>query len=254
MEHREARPVFAEARVRQIRSSDEGRSEHVGKGTSFNHEKLIRNFSLGKLCCFYEKNLTYQQVQNFRRYEVQGMKGKNMRILIMTAITAVALPFMAIGQTTEEPQQTQGQTKDTQTTAPAKGKKMRPAQEQSTSQTKPEAGTNVRGQTNTNVKGRAHVNETQPGARSSTSQTNVNTNQTTTVNKEEFRTRHSEVFSLGRHPKEFFVQRYGANHFRMIGSSYFVFLDGCWVAVDVDGFTYSQRVICQGDPDFVVVD
>jgi cytoskeletal protein RodZ len=187
------------------------------------------------------------------------MKGKNMRILIMTAITAVALPFMAVGQTTEEqqqkePLQTQGQTKDTQTTAPAKGKKMRPAQghDQSNPQAKPETGTNVRGQTN--VKGRAHVNETQPGTRSSTSQTNVNTNQSTTVNKEEFRTRHSEVFSLGRHPKEFFVQRYGASHFRLIGNSYFVFVDGCWVAVDVDGFTYTQRVICQGDPDFVVIE
>jgi hypothetical protein len=187
------------------------------------------------------------------------MKGKNMRILIMTAITAAALPFMAVGQTTEEPQQTQGQTKETQTTAPAKGKKMRPAQaaqgqDQSNPQAKPETGTNVRGQTN--VKGRAHVNETQtqPGSRSSTSQTNVNTNQTTTINKEEFRTRHSEVFSLGRHPKEFFVQRYGASHFRLIGNSYFVFVDGCWVAVDVDGFTYTQRIICQGDPDFVVVD
>ena len=54
-----------------------------------------------------------------------------MRIVIMTAITAVALPFMALGQTKEEPQQTQEQTKETQTTAPAKGKKMRPAQEQS---------------------------------------------------------------------------------------------------------------------------
>jgi len=176
----------------------------------------------------------------------------------MTAITAVALPFMAVGQTTEEPQQkeqqTQGQTKDTQTTAPAKGKKMRPAQEQEATnpKAKPETGTNVRGQTS--VKGRAHVNETQPGSRSSTSQTNVNTNQTTTVNKEEFRTRHSEVFSLGRHPKEFFVQRYGASHFRLIGNSYFVFVDGCWVAVDVDGFTYTQRVICQGDPDFVVIE
>src|SRR4029453_16079426 len=102
------------------------------------------------------KNLTYQQGQNFWGYEVHGVKGKTMRILIMTAITAVALPFMAIGQTTEEPQQTQEQTKETQTTAPAKGKKMRPAQEQSASQTKPEAGTNVRGQTTTNVKGRAH--------------------------------------------------------------------------------------------------
>ena len=180
-----------------------------------------------------------------------------MRILIMTAITAVALPFMAVGQTTEEPQQKEGQTKDAQTTAPAKAKKMRPAQEQSNQeqtkpQAKPETGTNVRGQTN--VKGRAHVNETQPGSRSSTSQTNVNTNQTTTVNKEEFKTRHSEVFSLGRHPKEFFVQRYGASHFRLIGNSYFVFVDGCWVAVDVDGFTYTQRVICAGEPDFVVID
>ena len=50
-----------------------------------------------------------------------------MRILIMTAITAVALPLMAVGQTTEEPQQT----KDTQTTAPAKAN-MRPGQEQTT--------------------------------------------------------------------------------------------------------------------------
>lgn len=180
-----------------------------------------------------------------------------MRIVIMTAITAMALPFMALGQTTEEPQQTQEQTKDTQATAPAKGKKMRPAQEQSKPQAKPETGTNVRGQTNTNVKGRAQeINRNQPDARSSTStsQTNVNTNQTTTVNKEEFRTRHTEVFSLGRHPKEFFVQRYGANHFRLIGNTYFVFVDGCWVAVNVDGFTYTERVICAGDPEFVVVD
>jgi hypothetical protein len=151
-----------------------------------------------------------------------------MRIVIMTAITALALPFMAIGQTTEEPQQTQSQTKDTQTTAPAKGKKMRPTQEQEATkpQAKPETGTNVRGQTN----------------------------QTTTVNKEEFRTRHAEVFSLGRHPKEFFVQRYGANHFRLIGNTYFVFVDNCWVAVDVDGFTYTERVICAGDPGYVVVE
>jgi hypothetical protein len=174
-------------------------------------------------------------------------------VLTVTVIAALALPFMALGQTKEEPQQTQEQTNETQTTAPTKGKKMRPAQEQSKPQAKPETGTNVRGQTN--VKGRApNVNGNQPGERSSTSQTNLNTNQTTTVNKEEFRTRHSEVFSLGRHPKEFFVQRYGANHFRLIGNTYFVFLDGCWVAVDVDGFTYTERVICAGDPDFVVVD
>ena len=176
-----------------------------------------------------------------------------MRILTITVI--LGLPLMALGQTEpQEKETTQGQTKETQTTAPAKGKKkMHPAQEQSKPQAKPETGTNVQGQTN--VKGRAQeINRNQPGARSSTSQTNVNTNQTTTVNKEEFRTRHTEVFSLGRHPKEFFVQRYGANHFRLIGNTYFVFVDGCWVAVNVDGFTYTERVICAGEPEFVVVD
>ena len=168
-----------------------------------------------------------------------------MKTYVLTTITALALPLLALGQT--EPQQTQEQTNDTQATEPAKAKKMRPAQEQGKSQAKPETGTNVRGQTN--VKGRTQdVNRTQTGTRSGTSQT------TTTVNKDEFRMRHSEVFSLGRHPKEFFVQRYGANHFRLIGNSYFVFLDGCWVAVNVDGFTYTERVICAGDPDFVVVD
>jgi hypothetical protein len=175
-----------------------------------------------------------------------------MRILTITAITAVALPLMALGQQAE-PQQTQGQTNEPQTTAPAKGKKMRPAQEQSKPEAKSETGTTVRGQTK--IKGHApDVNKNEPGARSSTSQTNVNTNQTTTVNKDDFRTRHAEVFSLGRHPKEFFVQRYGANHVRLIGNTYFVFLDGCWVSVDVDGFVYSQRVICAGDPEFIAVD
>jgi hypothetical protein len=177
-----------------------------------------------------------------------------MRILTLTVI--LGLPLMALGQNAE-PQQTDTQTKDTQTTAPAKAKKMRPAQEQEATkpQTKPETGTAVRGQTD--VKGRApDVNRNEPGTRSSTSQTNVNqsTSQTTTVNKQEFRSRHTEVFSLGRHPKEFFVQRFGANHFRLIGNSYFVFVDGCWVAVDVDGFVYTERVICTGDPDFVVID
>jgi hypothetical protein len=179
-----------------------------------------------------------------------------MKIYVLTTIAALALPFMALGQTTADEQQTitQGQSKETQTTAPAKGKKMRPAQESTQPQAKPETGTNVRGQTN--VQGRTRdVNSTETGTRSSTSQTGVTgTNQTTTtVNKDEFRSRHTDVFSLGRHPKEFFVQRYGANHFRLIGNSYFVFVDGCWVAVDVDGFTYTQRVICPGEPDFVEV-
>src|SRR5207249_8877769 len=86
-------------------------------------------------------------------------KGGIMRILIMTTI--MALPLMALGQTAE-PQQTQGQTKETQATAPAKGKKMRPAQESNKPQAKPETGTNVRGQTN--VQGRTRdVNKTGTG-------------------------------------------------------------------------------------------
>jgi hypothetical protein len=177
-----------------------------------------------------------------------------MKIYVLTTITALALPFMALGQTTEEPQQTQDQTK-TETTAPTKGKKMRPAQEQTNPQAKPETGTNVRGQTNTNIKGSAQeINRNQPGTRSSTSTSQTNVNQSTRVNVQEFKTRHSEVFSLGRHPKEFFVQRYGANHFRLIGNSYFIFVDGCWVAVDVDGFVYTERVICAGDPEFIAVE
>jgi hypothetical protein len=197
-----------------------------------------------------------------------------MRILTITAITALALPFMALGQTTE-PQQTQGQTNQPQTTAPAKGKKMRPEQEQAQPQAKPETGTNVRGQPQTNIKGRAQepnkneqpgVNKNEPGRtqsdmRSGTSRTNVNqstsqtnVNQSTRVNVQEFKSRHSEVFSLGRHPKEFFIQRFGASHVRLIGNTYFAFVDGCWVAVDVDGFVYSERVICAGDPEFIEVE
>ena len=160
-----------------------------------------------------------------------------MRILTLTVI--LGLPLMALGQTAE-PQQSPGQTNETQTTAPAKEKKMRPAQESNKPQAKSETDTNV----HTNAQ---DVNRSETGARSSTSQK-------TTVNKQEFRSRHSEVFSLGRHPKEFFVQRFGANHFRFIGNTYFVFVDSCWVAVDVDGFVYTERLICPGDPDFVVVD
>ena len=174
----------------------------------------------------------------------------------MTVI--LGLPLMVLGQQTE-PQQTQVQTKETETTAPAKAKKVKTnVQAPDKAEAKPQTSTDVRGRTN--VKGRAQdVNRNQPGERSSTSETNVrgetNVNQTTTtVNKEEFRSRHTEVFSLGRHPKEFFIQRYGANHFRLIGNTYFVFVDGCWVAVDVDGFVYTERVICAGDPEFIEVD
>jgi len=206
-----------------------------------------------------------------------------MRILTITAITALGLPLMALGQAAE-PQQTQpqGQTNQTQPAAPAKGKKMRPAQEQNKAQAKPETakpetGANVRGQQNVQGRTREDVNRNQPdvnrnepgvnrnepgrtqsGMRSGTSRTDVNqstnVNQSTRVNVQEFKSRHSEVFSLGRHPKEFFVQRFGANHFRLIGNTYFAFVDGCWVAVDVDGFVFSERVICAGDPEFIEVE
>ena len=197
-----------------------------------------------------------------------------MRILTITVITALALPFMALGQTTE-PQQTQGQTNQPQTTAPAKGKKMKAPEEANKPQAKPETGTNVRGQPQTNIKGRAQepnkteqpgVNKNEPGRtqsgmRSGTSRTDVNqstsqtnVNQSTRVNVQEFKSRHSEVFSIGRHPKEFFIQRFGASHVRLIGNTYFAFVDGCWVAVDVDGFVYSERVICAGDPEFIEVE
>src|SRR5205823_5625268 len=160
-------------------------------------------------------------------------EGEIMRILTLTVI--LGLPLMALGQR-EEPQQSPAQSNETQTTEPAKGKQK--------SQLKSETDTNVRGQTN--VQGRAQdVNKNE--ARSSTSQK-------TTVNKQEFRSRHAEVFNLGRHPKEFFIQRFGANHFRLIGNTYFVFVDSCWVAVDVDGFVYTERMICPGDPDFIEVD
>ena len=177
-----------------------------------------------------------------------------MKILMITAI--IALPLMAFGQTTEPQQTTQGQTKETQAQVPAK-KKMPPPQEQSKAQAKPEMGAQpetgkkVRGKTD--VQSRVQdVNKNEAGARSSTSQTKVN--QSTKVNVQEFKSRHSEVFSLGRHPKEFFVERFGAKHFRLIGTTYFVFVDNCWVAVDVDGFVFAERVICAGDPDFIVVD
>jgi len=167
-----------------------------------------------------------------------------VKILITTATIAAALPLMAVAQNSE-PQPSPGQTNETQTTAPAKGKNMRSAQDQ----TKPE--TKSATDTRTNVQGRTEgTTKTETGARSSTS----STTQKTTVNKQEFRSRHTEVFTLGRHPKEFFVQKFGANHFRLIGNTYFVFVDSCWVAVDVDGFTYTERMICPGDPDFIEVD
>src|SRR4051794_11582568 len=104
-----------------------------------------------------------------------------MKTYVLTAIAASALPFLAFGQTTDEQQTTtQGQTKETQATVPAKGKNMSTGQ---STQARPESATNARGQTS--AKGRAHVNGTQSGMHSTTSQT-------ANINKDEFRTRHSE--------------------------------------------------------------
>ena len=180
-----------------------------------------------------------------------------MRVLALTVI--LGLPLMALGQQAE-PQQTQGQTKEQETTAPAKGKKMKAPEEANKPKAKPETGTNVKGRPQ-------EIKKNAPGERSTTNETNVrgtnetnvrstnqtNVNQSTKVNVQEFKSRHSDVFSLGRHPREFFIQRYGDKHFRMIGNGYFVFVDGCWVSVDVDGFVYSERVICPGDPGFIEV-
>ena len=148
---------------------------------------------------------------------------------------------MALGQTADQQQDAaKEQTKESQEKTPAKKKKARPAHEQGKAQTDADmrAETKAKGQ----AKG---AKKSEARAPSSKTQTKVN--------KEEFKSQHREVFSLGQHPKEFFVQRYGVNHFRLIGNSYFVFVDGCWVAVDVAGFVFVERVICQGDPDFIIV-
>ena len=158
--------------------------------------------------------------------------------LIPTLITIAALPLMALGQTADQQKDTaQGQTNDSQEKAPANKKKAhQPEKAQPSSKT----DANMHAET----KAEGHAKGT-AGAASTKTQTKVNV--------QEFKSQHREVFTLGRHPKEFFVQRYGTNHFRLIGNSYFVFVDGCWVAVDVAGFVFVERVICQGDPDFIVV-
>jgi hypothetical protein len=153
---------------------------------------------------------------------------------------------MALGQTPDQQQgAAQGQTNENKEKAPAKKKKARPAQEVGKSQARPETSANKRGPTK--AEGRT------TGANKTQARSSGKTQTQTKVNKQEFKSRHHEVFTLGRHPKEFFVQRFGANHFRLIGNTYFVFVDGCWVAVDVAGFTFVERVICEGDPDFIVV-
>jgi hypothetical protein len=148
---------------------------------------------------------------------------------------------MALGQATDQQQDTAHKQKvEQQEKTPAKKKKARGMHEAAQSQNKSDTGANTRG----GVTAQGH----------STRSNQTDTRKTETkVNKEEFRSRHTEVYKLGRHPKEFFVQRYGANHVRLIGHTYFVFVDDCWVAVDVAGFTFVERTICPGDPDYIVV-
>jgi hypothetical protein len=161
--------------------------------------------------------------------------------IIPTLIAITALPLLALGQQADQQKDaTQGQTNESQEKTPAKKKKAHAAQQPGKAETSADmhAETKAAG----HAKG---TKKTETAAPSSKTQTKVN--------KEEFKSQHREVFSLGQHPKEFFVQRFGANHFRLIGNSYFVFVDNCWVAVDVAGFVFTERVICEGDPDFIVV-
>ena len=163
---------------------------------------------------------------------------------LLSLITAIGLGLTV--SVNAQYQQQQQQPTDEQ--SPAKGK----SSEQTTSQPAgPSSGHSDRESMKDTSK---PAKMKSGGTATTTGKSQANVNQKTTVNKQEFRSRHSEVFSLGRHPKEFFVQRYGESHFRLIGNTYFVFVDGCWVAVDSDGFTYAERVICAGEPEFVEVE
>jgi len=164
-----------------------------------------------------------------------------MRI-IPILIGVMALPLMALGQAADQQQgAAQGQTNEPQEKAPPKKKMAHATHEQ----VEPQARSTTHAET---TKPANHANgAARTEARPPASKTH------TKVNVQEFKSSHREVFTLGRHPQEFFVQRFGANHFRLIGNTYFVFVDGCWVAVDVAGFTFVERVICEGDPDFFVV-
>jgi len=161
--------------------------------------------------------------------------------IIPTLIVITALPLIALGQTADQQQDAaKEQTKESQEKTPAKKKKAHAAQQPG----KAQSDANMRAETKAAGQAKG-TKKSEARAPSSKTQTKVN--------KQEFKSQHREVFTLGQHPKEFFVQRYGANHFRLIGNSYFVFVDGCWVAVDVAGFVFVERVICQGDPDFIIV-
>ena len=160
--------------------------------------------------------------------------------IISTLIAIAALPFMALGQSADQQKDTAQGQNESQEKTPAKKKKAHPAHQPDKAQPNSNADTNMHSETKA-----TGTKKTQAAAASGKTETKVNV--------QEFKSQHREVFALGRHPKEFFVQRYGANHFRLIGNTYFVFVDSCWVAVDVAGFVLTERVICDGDPDFIVV-
>ena len=165
--------------------------------------------------------------------------------IIPTLIAITALPLMALGQAADQQQDAaKGQTNESQEKTPAKKKKAHAAQEPGKAQPSSKTGANMHAATKADTQANG-MKKTEAGTSSSKTQTKVN--------KQEFKSQHREVFTLGRHDKEFFVQRFGANHFRLIGNTYFVFVDSCWVAVDVAGFVFAERVICEGDPDFIVV-
>jgi len=158
----------------------------------------------------------------------------------------MTLPLMAMAQSPDQQQGgAQSQSNEQQEPA-AKKRKQHSMPETNKPAARRETGATMREGT----KGEGHIMDVKKGQTKGESHS---TKTETKVNKEEFKSSHTEVFKLGQHPKEFFIQRYGASHFRLIGNTYFVFVDGCWVAVDVAGFTFVERIICQGDPDYIVV-
>ena len=164
-----------------------------------------------------------------------------MRI-IPILIGVMALPLMALGQAADQQQgKAQGQTERTPGESTAEKKTAHAAHEPA----EPRARLATHAETTKSAHPANGAGKTEAGPPASKTHTKVNV--------QEFKSSHREVFTLGRHPQEFFVERFGANHFRLIGNTYFVFVNGCWVAVDVAGFTFVERVICEGDPDFIVV-
>lgn len=165
-----------------------------------------------------------------------------MKLLSLITAVAMGLAVSAIGQTDQQQQQQAPPSKENPTKA-----------EQTTDQP---AGPSMGHSNREQLKDTSQPAKMKSGgtASANTGKNQTTVNQKTTVNKQEFKSRHSEVFSLGRHPREFFVQRFGASHVRVFSNTLFVFVDGCWVAVDSDGFTFAERMICAGDPDFIEVE